>query len=120
MTTVGIVGAGRAGAGFAIALSRVGYEVRLHGSQPRDFPSAVDYTHGGSPPWLAEVDVILLAVPDDALADAVLGARAMGWRGFNLSIPHKVTVIDHIDSLAASAEPGHTDRGHPRGIRLPA
>lgn len=37
------------------------------------------------------------------LRDAVRGARAMGWRGFNLSIPHKVTVIDHIDSLAASA-----------------
>lgn len=42
-------------------------------------------------------------VAKDALGDAVLGARAMGWRGFNLSIPHKVTVIDHIDALAESA-----------------
>ena len=42
-------------------------------------------------------------VAQDALGDAVRGARAMGWRGFNLSIPHKVTVIDHIDSLAESA-----------------
>ncbi|MGI9353691.1 MAG: shikimate dehydrogenase [Rhizobiaceae bacterium] len=42
-------------------------------------------------------------VAEDALRDAVRGARAMGWRGFNLSIPHKVTVIDHIDGLAESA-----------------
>lgn len=39
-----------------------------------------------------------------ALGDAVLGARAMGWRGFNLSIPHKITVIDYLDGLGASAE----------------
>lgn len=38
------------------------------------------------------------------LGDAVRGARAMGWRGFNLSIPHKITVIDHLDGLGASAE----------------
>ena len=41
--------------------------------------------------------------PDD-LADAVRGARAMGWRGFNCSIPHKVAVIDHLDGLGKSAE----------------
>jgi shikimate dehydrogenase len=38
------------------------------------------------------------------LGDAVRGARAMGWRGFNCSLPHKVAVIDHIDALAPSAE----------------
>jgi shikimate dehydrogenase len=27
----------------------------------------------------------------------------MGWRGFNLSIPHKVTVIQHLDGLGESA-----------------
>jgi shikimate dehydrogenase len=37
------------------------------------------------------------------LGDAVRGARAMGWAGFNLSIPHKVTVIEHLDGLAESA-----------------
>lgn len=41
--------------------------------------------------------------PSD-LADAVRGARAMGWRGFNCSIPHKVAVIDHLDGLGKSAE----------------
>ena len=42
-------------------------------------------------------------VPPGKLADAVKGARAMGWRGFNLSIPHKVSVIAHLDGLGESA-----------------
>ena len=37
------------------------------------------------------------------LGDAVRGARAMGWAGFNCSIPHKVAVIAHLDELAPSA-----------------
>lgn len=40
--------------------------------------------------------------PED-LRDAVRGARAMGWAGFNCSIPHKVAVIDHLDGLGESA-----------------
>lgn len=42
-------------------------------------------------------------VDPQALGDAVRGARAMGWAGFNCSIPHKVAVIAHIDHLADSA-----------------
>jgi len=38
------------------------------------------------------------------LAAAVAGARAMGWVGFNLSLPHKVAVIEHLDGLGQSAE----------------
>lgn len=41
--------------------------------------------------------------PED-LGNAVNGARAMGWRGFNCSIPHKVAVIEHLDGLGQSAE----------------
>jgi shikimate dehydrogenase len=37
------------------------------------------------------------------LGDAVRGARAMGWAGFNCSIPHKVAVIEHLDGLGRSA-----------------
>ncbi len=37
------------------------------------------------------------------LADAVRGAWAMGWAGFNCSIPHKVAVIQHLDGLGESA-----------------
>lgn len=43
-------------------------------------------------------------VPPADLAAAVGGAVAMGWRGFNCSIPHKVAVIEHLDALAPSAE----------------
>ena len=42
-------------------------------------------------------------VPPEKLGDAVKGARAMGWAGFNCSIPHKVTVIPHLDGLGESA-----------------
>jgi shikimate dehydrogenase len=40
--------------------------------------------------------------PED-LGDAVRGARAMNWRGFNCTIPHKVDVIDHLDRLNPAA-----------------
>lgn len=40
--------------------------------------------------------------PED-LATAVRGAKAMGFRGFNCSLPHKVTVIPHLDGLGESA-----------------
>jgi shikimate dehydrogenase len=42
-------------------------------------------------------------VAPDALGDAVRGARAMGWVGFNCSIPHKVAVIAYLDRVADSA-----------------
>lgn len=38
-----------------------------------------------------------------ALADAVAGARAMGFAGFNCSLPHKVEVIQYLDGLGESA-----------------
>ncbi len=37
------------------------------------------------------------------LADAVRGARAMGWRGFNCTMPHKVAVIPFLDRLNPAA-----------------
>ncbi|WP_426562166.1 shikimate dehydrogenase family protein [Angustibacter sp. McL0619] len=42
-------------------------------------------------------------VRDVDLAAAVRGAVAMGWAGFNCSIPHKLAVIEHLDELAESA-----------------
>jgi shikimate dehydrogenase len=42
-------------------------------------------------------------VAPEALGDAVRGARAMGWVGFNCSIPHKVAVVEHLDGLGDSA-----------------
>jgi shikimate dehydrogenase len=45
-----------------------------------------------------------MEVPANQLAAAVQGARAMGFRGFNCSIPHKTSVIAHLDGLGRSAE----------------
>ena len=42
-------------------------------------------------------------VPAHRLPAAVAGARAMGWAGFNCSLPHKVAVIEHLDGLGESA-----------------
>lgn len=42
-------------------------------------------------------------VTPERLGDAVRGARAMGWAGFNCSLPHKVAVIEHLDGLGESA-----------------
>jgi shikimate dehydrogenase len=42
-------------------------------------------------------------VRSEALGNAVRGARAMGWVGFNCSMPHKVAVIKYLDGLGSSA-----------------
>jgi shikimate dehydrogenase len=42
-------------------------------------------------------------VSPENLGNAVRGARAMGWMGFNCSIPHKIAVIEHLDGLGESA-----------------
>jgi shikimate dehydrogenase len=42
-------------------------------------------------------------VGPETLGDAVRGALAMGWRGFNCSLPNKVAVIQHLDGLGESA-----------------
>ncbi len=39
-----------------------------------------------------------------ALADAVKGARAMNWKGFNCTIPHKVAVVPLLDRLNPAAK----------------
>ena len=46
---------------------------------------------------------LTVEVPRDKLADAVLGAHAMGFRGFNLTIPHKVAVMQYLDEIAPEA-----------------
>lgn len=46
---------------------------------------------------------INMDVAPENLADAVRGAKAQGYIGFNCSLPHKVAVIDHLDAVAESA-----------------
>lgn len=47
---------------------------------------------------------LTVEVGPESLGEAVRGARAMGWKGFNCTIPHKVAVIDHLDELSPAAE----------------
>jgi shikimate dehydrogenase len=46
---------------------------------------------------------LTIEVAPEGLADAVRGARAMGFRGFNCTIPHKVAVVEHLDRLSQAA-----------------
>jgi shikimate dehydrogenase len=46
---------------------------------------------------------LTLEVAPEALGDAVRGMRAMGFRGCNLTIPHKVAVIQHLDRTSEAA-----------------
>jgi shikimate dehydrogenase len=46
---------------------------------------------------------LTIEVAPGGLAAAVAGARAMGFRGFNCTIPHKVAVLPFLDELGESA-----------------
>ena len=46
---------------------------------------------------------LTMEVSPQDLGDAVRGVRALGFRGFNCTIPHKVAVIQHLDGLGESA-----------------
>ena len=46
---------------------------------------------------------INIEVGPDKLGEVVAGARAMGWVGFNCSLPNKVAVIQYLDGLGESA-----------------
>ena len=39
----------------------------------------------------------------EALAQAMAGLRAMNFQGINLTIPHKVTVMQYLDEIARDA-----------------
>lgn len=67
---VGIIGPGRAGLGLALALSRAGYAVSLHGRRKKAVPKPLTLTVGAGdapPPWLSRVGVVILAVKDDGI-----------------------------------------------------
>ena len=51
-----------------------------------------------------DVRYINCEVTPDKLSDAISGAVAMGWLGFNCSLPHKEKVLQYLDELAPSAQ----------------
>lgn len=96
---VGVVGPGRAGTGLALAWANAGYDVRLHGRHAKPVPAPLTLTVGASddpPPWLAAANVIVLAVPDDAIAPL---AAALAHH--SVIKPHQVVL--HLSGLL-----GHT------------
>ena len=46
---------------------------------------------------------LTIEVAPESLQAAVEGAKAMGFKGFNCTIPHKVAVIQYLDGLGESA-----------------
>jgi predicted short-subunit dehydrogenase-like oxidoreductase (DUF2520 family) len=78
VTAVGVVGAGRAGLGLALALTRAGHEVRVHARRRKPVPPPLVLTWEGAPPWIAAVDVVLLAVRDGAIAAAAAELAGTG------------------------------------------
>jgi predicted short-subunit dehydrogenase-like oxidoreductase (DUF2520 family) len=78
-TTVGIIGAGRAGLSLGLALARADYVVRLHARRSKPVPPPLTLSTGHLPAWLAEVDVIILAVPDDAVPSVASELSASRW-----------------------------------------
>lgn len=47
---------------------------------------------------------LTIEVRPEQLADAMRGLRAFNMRGINLTIPHKVAVIPHLDRLSSEAQ----------------
>ncbi|MCY9189274.1 shikimate dehydrogenase [Bacillus mojavensis] len=43
-------------------------------------------------------------VEEDSLEDAVKGIRALGVQGINVTVPHKVSIMDHLDHIDESAK----------------
>lgn len=72
-----------------------GYPVR---ENPTGIMQEAAFAEAGLP-WRYE----LLEVPPEALPDAVKGAKALGFKGFNCTIPHKVEVISLLDEVAPDA-----------------
>lgn len=69
---VGVIGAGRAGLGLALALRKAHVSVLgVHGRRDKPVPAGVALSVGGTAPWLGDADVVLLAVGDDALGALV-------------------------------------------------
>jgi shikimate dehydrogenase len=46
---------------------------------------------------------LTMEVAPAKLRDAIVGIRAIGMRGVNLTIPHKVAVMEHLDEIAPDA-----------------
>ncbi|MFO0958435.1 MAG: shikimate dehydrogenase [Isosphaeraceae bacterium] len=72
------------------------------------FPVAENPTRAMIEPAYAAMGLdwryLTVEVRPEYLGEAVRGARAMNWRGFNCTIPHKRAVIEFLDELTPAAK----------------
>ncbi len=84
MGVVGIIGAGRVGAGLALALTRTGREIRLISRRPVRVPAPLSLKvapDGPDAEWVSGLEVLFLAVPDDRIhpvAQQLWGTKSIG------------------------------------------
>lgn len=105
MAAVGIVGPGRAGLGLALAFARAGHDVKVHGRRAKSIPPPLGpLTHGDVPPWLDATDLVVIAVPDDAIPDVAARLARTGKVGARHVVLHVSGVLDGsaLEPLAAS------------------
>lgn len=107
---VGIIGAGRVGAVLGAALARAGHDVAAVYAVSRASRERAEALLPGVPVTdpmgaIAGMDLVLLAVPDDALEDLVTGLAATGtWEAGQL-VAH--TSGRHGIGVLAAIEPAH-------------
>jgi len=94
LTSIGIVGPGRAGVGLGLALHEAGHEVYLHGRRGKAVPPPLSLSVGDTPPWLDAVEVVLLAVRDDAVEPASAQLAASGGVKEHHVVLHLSGILD--------------------------
>ena len=113
MTPIGVVGAGRAGLGLALALHHAGHTVRVHARRGKAVPPPLVLSWGGPPPWLGEVEIILLAVRDDAIAAAAAELAATGGVEARHVVVHLSGMLDDAPLAALRASGAALGCFHP-------
>ncbi len=76
---VGIIGPGRAGLGIGLALARAGHHVVVHGRTAKPVPEPLALSVGdgeSAPPWIADVEIVIIAVRDDAIRSVAAALKA--------------------------------------------
>jgi len=104
LSAVGIVGPGRAGLGLAVALTRAGHDVRLHGRRGKPVPPPLRLSWGGPPPWLDTVTVLVLAVRDDSIEPTATAIASTGAVTAHHVVLHLSGLLDTapLEALRAS------------------
>ncbi|MBI4503261.1 MAG: DUF2520 domain-containing protein [Gemmatimonadetes bacterium] len=113
MTAVGVFGPGRAGGGIALGLARAGLDVLVHGRTRRDLPAELTATWGGLPPWIARVEVVVIAVPDDAIFGVARSLAAGNEVGPQHTVLHLSGVLDRSALMPLDASGAALGSLHP-------